>query len=696
MKILVVEDDLLVADALRNTLSSHNYAVEVANDGRAALDCIEAFKYDLLLLDVILPKLDGISLCRHIRSQGYMMPILLLTSKDSKHDRAVGLDAGADDYVIKPFDPEELSARIRALLRRGNDNVQPILTWKDLTLDPRNCEVTYQDRVLTLTPKEYALLELFLRHNRRLFSCGAILEHLWTYEDAPSEEAVRTHIKGLRQKLKGVGAPHNLVETVYGIGYRLKAFDQIPLQQDITLGDISVSKQEQWLVPASGKIAAEVANQSVTTSPQVAPASSPPAAQLPSTPIPRSSELKPAQPNGSQVRATASTPSMLVEIWNRHYAQMSDRVETIERAIAALQSQSLTAQARLQAWQSAHTLAGALGTFGLPLGSQAAKQIELLLDAKTELTLAQFPQLQTKVIELRQEISSKMVVPEPEIAPPPQPIGAAAMQKDRLLVVTKESALASSLHAAGAGKFEMLIMGELAPDCCTPVPKAIVLDLDCFAQSTDWLRALSALDLDYPSVPILVLSHRASSTRLPSGGALDPPEPSPQLRQRVEFARRGGRMFLSKPIAAEEILQAIDRVLHPVTVKQARIAIVDDDLILLEGLTALLSRANMMVTTLSEPSRFWETLEAAKPDLLILDLDMPTYNGIELCRAVRTDPQWATLPIMFLTAHTATIAIDRVFAAGADDFVTKPAIASELVTRIVNRLERSAGRTSSK
>jgi DNA-binding response OmpR family regulator len=103
----------------------------------------------------------------------------------------------------------------------------------------------------------------------------------------------------------------------------------------------------------------------------------------------------------------------------------------------------------------------------------------------------------------------------------------------------------------------------------------------------------------------------------------------------------------------------------------------------------------MMVTTLSEPSRFWETLEAAKPDLLILDLDMPTYNGIELCRAVRTDPQWATLPIMFLTAHSATIAIDRVFAAGADDFVTKPAIASELVTRIVNRLERSAGRTIS-
>ena len=409
---------------------------------------------------------------------------------------------------------------------------------------------------------------------------------------------------------------------------------------------------------------------------------------------------------------------MLVEIWNRHYDQMSDRVATIELAIAALKSQSLSAQARLQAWQSAHTLAGALGTFGLPLGSQAAKQIELLLDATTELTSAQLPQLQTKVIELRQEISSKMVVSEPEIDPPPQTIGTAATQEaelrlqqlsvgtldrhsnapistaashlTRLLVITKEADLASSLSDAGASKFEMLITAELVPDCFIPVPKAIVLDLDCFAHSIDWLRSLSALDRDYPSVPILVLSHTASSTGLPSVRSIAAPEPSPQLRQRVEVARRGGRMFLSKPIAAGEILQAIERVLHQVIVKPARIAIVDDDLILLEGLTALLSRSKMMVTTLSEPTGFWEMLEASQPDLLILDLDMPTYNGIELCRAVRTDPKWATLPIMFLTAHTATIAIDRVFAAGADDFVTKPAIASELVTRIVNRLDRIA------
>ncbi len=671
MKILVVEDDLLVAEALRGTLSSHNYAVEVAYDGQAGLDCIEAFNYDLLLLDVILPKLDGISLCHYVRSQGYMMPILLLTSKDSKHDRAVGLDAGADDYVIKPFDPEELSARIRALLRRGNDNVQPILTWKDLTLDPRNCQVAYQERVLTLTPKEYALLELFLRHNRRLFSCGAILEHLWTYEDAPSEEAVRTHIKGLRQKLKAVGAPHNLVETVYGIGYRLKSFDPIPLQQDITV------------VSRPGEIIDRAASQVITASPKVmAPSSAPPIKLAAANTTPA---------NGSQTVAGSGTPSMLVEIWNRYYDQMSARVETIEHAIATLKARSLSPETRLQAWQSAHTLAGALGTFGLPLGSQAAKQIELLLDAKTELTSAQIVQLQAKVVELRQEISRKMAVPAPEPTAPivdnPRSViranapTATTRNLMRLLAISKEPDLADSLRAAGAGKFEIFSTARLVPDCLTQVPEAIVLDLDCFAQDTDWIGALSALERDCPTVPVVVLSHGENSNGLQS-------HRKQQLYQRVEVARRGGRMFLAKPIAASEILQAIERVLRQVTAKQVRIAIVDDDRILLEGLTVLLSRANMQVTTLSEPSRFWETLEASQPDLLILDLDMPTYNGIDLCRAVRSDPHWATLPIMFLTAHTATIAIDRVFAAGADDFVTKPAISAELVARIVNRLER--------
>ena len=146
----------------------------------------------------------------------------MLTALDEVSAKVRGLKAGADDYVVKPFDEEELVARIRALLRRGGSSTTALLEWGELKLNPSTREVTYRTQPLTLTPKEYGLLELFLRNSRRVFSCGSILDHLWTYEDTPGEEAVRTHIKGLRQKIKAVGAPSDLVETVYGVGYRLR------------------------------------------------------------------------------------------------------------------------------------------------------------------------------------------------------------------------------------------------------------------------------------------------------------------------------------------------------------------------------------------------------------------------------------------------------------------------------------------
>ena len=138
MKILVVEDDEFVAQALSAVLINQNYAVEVVADGVDAWDLVEAFDYDLIVLDVVIPKLDGISLCRQIRAKGLSTPVLLLTGRDSSHDKAIGLDAGADDYLIKPFDEEELVARIRALLRRSGLVSQPVLKWGDLSLDPSN------------------------------------------------------------------------------------------------------------------------------------------------------------------------------------------------------------------------------------------------------------------------------------------------------------------------------------------------------------------------------------------------------------------------------------------------------------------------------------------------------------------------------------------------------------------------------
>ena len=221
MRILLVEDDEGFAAWLEAGLTPQHYLIERASDGQAAWDLAEAFPYDLILLDWMIPKLTGLEFCRKRRQQGDRTPILLMTAQDSNAHKVAGLDAGADDYLVKPFALEELLARIRALLRRGNDSILNAIAWGQLQLDPKSCQVTYAEKLLKLTAKEYELLELFLRNPNRIFSQSALLDRLWSFDDPPTEGAVRTQIKSLRQKIKKAGAP-DVIKTVYGLGYRLQ------------------------------------------------------------------------------------------------------------------------------------------------------------------------------------------------------------------------------------------------------------------------------------------------------------------------------------------------------------------------------------------------------------------------------------------------------------------------------------------
>ena len=221
MKILVVEDNRIVGETLRHLLSSYHYAVDIATDGEAGLQMADDFDYDLVLLDILLPRLDGISLCQQLRAKGFQTPILLLTGRGGGHQKAIALNAGADDYVVKPFNAEELIARVQALLRRGGPKTQPILTWGDLSVDPSSCKVTYGTYLLSVTPKEYAILELFLRNSQKVLSARVMLDQVWNTPDSPGEEAVRVHIKELRKKLREAGAPDDFIKTVFGTGYRL-------------------------------------------------------------------------------------------------------------------------------------------------------------------------------------------------------------------------------------------------------------------------------------------------------------------------------------------------------------------------------------------------------------------------------------------------------------------------------------------
>lgn len=230
MKILLIEDDRDLAISLVKGLTYNRYQVDWASDGEAGLALAQVKVYDLILLDFYLPKLNGLELCRKIRkgSDGFTdrglnqeVPILVLTGESAIAQKVLCLDAGADDHVVKPIDLDELSARIRVLLRRGMGQRSPLLQWGELQLDPSNYEVTFRQQVVSLTAKEYAVLELFLRNPQQVFSPAHIIDRLWTGDDSRTDATVRVYIQTLRQKLKHVGA-EEFIETKHGLGYRLK------------------------------------------------------------------------------------------------------------------------------------------------------------------------------------------------------------------------------------------------------------------------------------------------------------------------------------------------------------------------------------------------------------------------------------------------------------------------------------------
>ncbi|MEH1965267.1 response regulator transcription factor [Nostoc sp.] len=221
MRILIIEDDNRIAKPLAEDLKHQHHVVDIACDGIEGWEYAQAGNYDLILLDLMLPRLDGITLCKRLRASNYNAFILMLTARDTTPNKIIGLDAGADDYLVKPFDLEELAARIRALSRRSQETRQLILMHGDLQLDPSNCHVTYGNKPLSLTHKEYMILECFLKNPTQVLTRSAILDKLWEFDKLSGEETVKTHITNLRKKLRAVGSSEDFIETVYGIGYRL-------------------------------------------------------------------------------------------------------------------------------------------------------------------------------------------------------------------------------------------------------------------------------------------------------------------------------------------------------------------------------------------------------------------------------------------------------------------------------------------
>ncbi len=221
-RVLVVDDEPAVRDALERALNAEGYAVTTARDGQQALEAIGNRSPDLVVLDVLMPILDGFETCRRLRAAGDRTPVLMLTAKDAVGDRVQGLDAGADDYLVKPFALEELLARIRALLRRSVPNAdERPLRFADLELDPVTREVRRGERSMELTRTEFLLLELFLLNPRHVLTREVIFDRVWGYDFGPSSNALEVYGSYLRRKTEAEGEPR-LIHTVRGVGYVLK------------------------------------------------------------------------------------------------------------------------------------------------------------------------------------------------------------------------------------------------------------------------------------------------------------------------------------------------------------------------------------------------------------------------------------------------------------------------------------------
>jgi DNA-binding response OmpR family regulator len=598
MRILLVDDDEQLMEALASKLVEQRYAVDIATTGEMTWEFVLLFDFDLVVLDWMLPDIDGVELCQQIRAEGYTMPIMLLTARDRQNDKVLALDSGADDYVVKPFDFEELTARIRALLRREISISSPILEWGNLKLDPKTHEVHHKQQLLPLTPKEYGMLELFMRHPQQVFSPGAVINNLWAGEDPPGEEAVRTHIKGLRQKLKAVGMAKDTIKTVYGVGYRLKTDDDNHTAETL-------------------------------------------------------SQLNPQPP-----KRTAD----INQIWLQFKDLAFERLASLEKLAIALAENKVTEELQAQAKNSAHKLAGSLGCFGFPEGSKIAKQFELFMDHNplkpedleqlTNLTTSLRADLQHQPFEKIKDVLSKnisLLIIDPSHDP----------NLDQQLITEADNHGMKTHIATDLTQAQRILERESID---------ALLHKIVFPDGAD-LEFLEQLHQHQPNVPIVAIAE------------------SPQLLDRLNFARSGGNLILQHPVEPLIAVKAIAELMDNLG-KANKVLIIDDDPQLLLSLLISLEPWGFKITVLDKSTQFWEVLESTEPDILVLDIDMPDLNGMELCQILRSDRYWQHLPVLFLSVHQDNQTKNQAFNMGADDYICKPVTGSVLANRILNRLKR--------
>ena len=651
MKLLIIEDDIQLLEILKTSLKNR-YVIDSAQDGLQGLQLVGKGKYDLILLDRSIDGIDGLEFCQQIRQQGNQVLVMIMSTQGSTHDRVSGLDAGADDYLVKPFALNELEARIRALLRRRMVTELPVLTWGPLSIEPTRCNVTYHGTPVMLTTKEYGILELLLRHQDRIYSQRALLDALWSLDNGPrGEETVRTHMKRLRQKLKPIGAG-DLIETVYGLGYRLNPTLNAP--------------------PVS------IAVTSLSVAPNGDPSSD------------------------AESRAIESSQAQLIaQFWEKQAAKVLRRIQILDHSVQALQRNPSDNELRSQIRQEGNILVGVMGSVCMSEHLPTLQALGTWISGAHLNTPSEIQVLHKQLGMLTQMLEA---VTSGNVIRVQETVATGERLPDRRILVVDDDRewVTQLMNEAYRWGIQMvrasdanLAVSAIERAC----PDAVILNASTHLGSTGVLADglisdSTGLSTDLSSVTIEFLKHLAHHCpRVPVWIVGNEGENGLDAANRVAISKHRGQGFFRKSIPMATLMGVINQSLldeaprH--SVPEAKVLLVDDDRLILSLLKGILEPWGMQVTTCNDPLQVRKMLTEVKPDLMVLDFEMPEMNGIEVCQQTRNDLNTATLPILFLTAHRDADTMQKVFSAGADDYVSKPVIAPELMTRIFNRLERS-------
>lgn len=637
IKILLVDDDQDFTIFTQKMLGEKNYEVDILNEGKNVFPTLEENQYDLLIMDVMMPYSDGITICEQMRNNNYDIPILLITALQSKNDKLKAFEVGADDYLVKPFDWDELFARVKALSRRkeSNSNNSSVLSWGKLELDNLTKQCKYDRKKIKLTPTEFNILEVFLNNPNQVFSVDKIINQEWIFKEVPTSSTIRSHIKGLRKKLSKVGAYNNFIETVYGMGYRLILKEKL----------VKIDEEETLKLQEENTLENKFENFPKNNSKTI---------------------VKEIDYNEVPENAKANKQRELLEnamsmMWKKSQKSVFEKVNLLHKYHQNLDA-NLTKEEIIL---TAHSMIGFLGSIGLHKPSQICRNIENLLKNNSSSEA-----LGREIYELSytlNNLDNSHLNSEDKLN-----FKVNYLQKNVLIIDKKTPFIKDLCKLSFFWNLNITLINDIEEIKNYQNEfkfDAILIDPYNNTHQLTPKQILLSLKETYSSIPVVVITEKND------------------LEARLEATKFKVNGFIDKTILPGKAINMIYKCLNQS--ENNKILVVDDDTNFLRYFKSQIVDRNLEIITLNNPLKLWDFIETLAPELLILDVEMPYIDGIELCKIIRNDPRYYKLPIIFLTSNLNDETVDKIINVGGDDFIAKSKMKEELHYRITTHLKRS-------